>query len=175
MENVKSLSGSVPKEAWQNVYALLAVLQIRDVNPGSEFFHPESRIQGQKDSGSQIRIRIKVCKYFQPQKLFLTLGNMIRDVHPGSRGQKGTESRIRIRNTAFWSSIFQKKENDFKEGLSHRAPTPSPLPLRVAKTGRNHLNEEITPLLSTGIGERFSQNIWNLGLAALLIRCELPL
>jgi hypothetical protein len=38
---------------------------------------------------------------------------------------------------------------------THRARIPSPLPLRVAKTGRNHLNEEFTPLLPTGIGERF--------------------
>ncbi len=33
----------------------------------------------------------------------------------------------------------------------HRVPTPPPL--RVTKAGRNHLNEEITPLLHTGIGE----------------------
>ncbi len=39
--------------------------------------------------------------------------------------------------------------------LSHTARIPSPLPLHVAKTGRNHLNEEFTPLLPTGIGERF--------------------
>jgi len=38
---------------------------------------------------------------------------------------------------------------------THRARIISPLPLRVAKTGRNHLNEEFTPLLPTGIGERF--------------------
>ncbi len=38
----------------------------------------------------------------------------------------------------------------------------------VAKAGRNHLNEEITPLLATGIGERYSQTILNLGHAALL-------
>jgi hypothetical protein len=55
----------------------------------------------------------------------------------------------------------------------HRAPTPSPPPLRLAKTGKNHLNEEITPLLPTGIGERFSQPVSNLGNAALLRRCEL--
>ena len=36
---------------------------------------------------------------------------------------------------------------------------PSSLPLRVVKAGRNHLNEEITPLLPTGIGERYSQTI----------------
>jgi hypothetical protein len=41
------------------------------------------------------------------------------------------------------------------EGVDHRARIISPLPLHVAKTGRNHLNEEFTPLLPTGIGERF--------------------
>ncbi len=52
---------------------------------------------------------------------------------------------------------------------------PPPLPLRVGKAGRNHLNEEITPPpLPTAIGERYSQTISNLGLAALLCRCELP-
>jgi hypothetical protein len=34
---------------------------------------------------------------------------------------------------------------------------PLPPLLRVAKAGRNHLNKEITPLLPTGIGERYSQ------------------
>jgi hypothetical protein len=39
-----------------------AVLRIRDVyDPGYEFF--PSRIQGKKDSGSRIRIRIKEFKY----------------------------------------------------------------------------------------------------------------
>ncbi len=45
----------------------------------------------------------------------------------------------------------------------------------LAKTGKNRLNEENTPLLPTGIGERFSQTLSNLGHAALLCRCELPL
>jgi hypothetical protein len=36
---------------------------------------------------------------------------------------------------------------------------PSPLPLRVAKAGRKHLDKEITPFLPTGIGERYSQTI----------------
>ncbi len=81
---------------------------------------------------------------------------------------------------------FCKKTGPIKSRLSgstpsygscvlHRAPTHSPISLRVAKTVKNHLNEEITPLLSTGIGERFRQNISNLGHAALLRRCELPL
>jgi hypothetical protein len=52
---------------------------------------------------------------------------------------------------------------------------PLPLPLREAKTDKNHLNKEITTLLSTGIGKRFKQTISNLGHAALLRRCELPL
>jgi hypothetical protein len=41
----------------------------------------------------------------------------------------------------------------FSLRLSNRVPTPSPLRLRVAKTGKNHLNEETTPILHTGIGE----------------------
>jgi hypothetical protein len=56
-----------------------------------------------------------------------------------------------------------------------RRLTPPPVPVRVAKTGKNHLNEEITPLLPTGIGERYSQTISNWGHAALLRRCVLPL
>jgi hypothetical protein len=41
-------------------------------------------------------------------------------------------------------------------GIIHRVPTPSLLPLLVAKAGRIHLNEEITPLLPTGIGEQYT-------------------
>jgi hypothetical protein len=52
---------------------------------------------------------------------------------------------------------------------------PSPLPLRVTKSGRNTLNEKISPHLPTGIAERYIQTISNLGHAALLRRCELPL
>ncbi len=37
--------------------------------------------------------------------------------------------------------------------INHGPRIPSPLSLHVAKTGRNHLNEEFTPLLSTGIGD----------------------
>jgi hypothetical protein len=57
----------------------------------------------------------------------------------------------------------------------HRARIPSTLPLRVAKTGRNHLNEEFTPLLPTVIGARFEPNLINLGHAAPWRRCELTL
>ncbi len=49
-----------------------------------------------------------------------------------------------------------------------------PPPLPWGKAGRNHLNEKVTPLLPSGIGERFSQTISNLGHASLLRRCELP-
>jgi hypothetical protein len=45
-----------------------AVLRIRAVYPGSEFF--PSRIQGQKDSGSRIRIIEFEC--LKPKKLFLS-------------------------------------------------------------------------------------------------------
>jgi hypothetical protein len=48
------------------------MLRIRDVYPGSRV---------RKIPGDRIRIRIKELKYFSPKKV---LGNMIRDVHPGS-------------------------------------------------------------------------------------------
>ncbi len=83
-----------------------AVLQIRDVYPGSRIRIFPSRIPdpGSKDSGSRIRTRIKEFK-----KLFLSFrksdqwekdhpGSQIRIfsiTDPGSRGQKGTGSRIR--------------------------------------------------------------------------------
>ena len=57
----------------------------------------------------------------------------------------------------------------------HRVPTPSPY-LYARGSRYKFFDEEITPLLPhSGIGERFSQTISNLGHAALLRRCELPL
>jgi hypothetical protein len=56
-----------------------------------------------------------------------------------------------------------------------RVPIPTPHSCTRRKAGRNHLNEEITSLLPTVIGELFSQTISNLGHVALLRRCELPL
>ena len=58
--------------------------------------------------------------------------------------------------------------------VASRVPTPPPYSTR-GKAGRKHLKKEITPLLPTEIGERFSQTISNLGHAALLRRSELPL
>jgi hypothetical protein len=44
-----------------------------------------------------------------------------------------------------------EKMNGQRVGEVHMVPTPPPPPppLRVAKAGRNNLNEEITPLLLT--------------------------
>jgi hypothetical protein len=53
----------------------------------------------------------------------------------------------------------------------HRVPTPPgppPPSLREAKARRNHLNEVSSSLIPTGIGERYSQTLSNLGHAALL-------
>jgi hypothetical protein len=85
---------------------------------GSKFFHPVSRIQGQKDSGSRIQIRIKEFQYFLPKQLFISsqkydpgCSSRIRIpdpdldftpiLDPGSSSQKGTGSRIR--NTSLYS------------------------------------------------------------------------
>jgi hypothetical protein len=78
--------------------------------PDPNFFHPGSRIQGQKDSGSRSGSASKNLSISNAKNCFSALRNMIRYVHPGSgswyfthpgfRGQKGTGSRIRIRNIA---------------------------------------------------------------------------
>jgi hypothetical protein len=62
-----SLSQTAP-QAWTLLEARAARLSVEEKPPyssvytGSDFFHPESRIQCQKDSRSQIRI--KEFKYF---------------------------------------------------------------------------------------------------------------
>jgi hypothetical protein len=59
--------------------AIKPVMGIRDVypgDPGSEFFHPGSRIQVHKDSGSRIRISIKEFKYFLTQKIVSRLSEL---------------------------------------------------------------------------------------------------
>jgi hypothetical protein len=75
---------------------------------------------------------------------------------------------------------LEEPEQDTLSGFIINGTDPQgaeslPPPLRVAKTGKNHMNDEITPLLPTGIGEQYSQTMSNLGHAALLRRCELPL
>jgi hypothetical protein len=67
-----------------------------------------------------------------------------------------------VEKSATFSKGRQKQQQELSTrtltlatGGQHTARIPSPLPIRVAKTGRNHLNEESTPLLPTGIRERF--------------------
>jgi hypothetical protein len=84
------------------------VLRIRDVYPGSKFFHPGSRVTKIPDPGSAS----KNLSVFNP-KIFLSSrkydpGCSSRIPDPdldfftllGSRGHKGNGSRIRIPNTA---------------------------------------------------------------------------
>jgi hypothetical protein len=93
-----------------------AVLRIRDVYPGSEFF--PSRIQDQKNSwipGSRSGSASKILSILT-QKIVSKLSEIwskifipdpdpdpnldfLHILDPGSRGQKGTGSRVRIRNT----------------------------------------------------------------------------
>jgi hypothetical protein len=95
------------------------------------------------------------------------------------------ECEIKILDVKLLSIVHKTREHKhvglkLKEqfyAVNPQGADPLHLPLRVAKAGRNHLNEEITPLLPTGIGERYSQTISNVGQAALLYRCDgsLPL
>jgi hypothetical protein len=67
--------------------------------PDPNFSIPDSgsRVKKIPDPGSAS----KNLSIFNPKNCFYALGNMVWDVHPGSRiqGSKGTGSRIRIRNT----------------------------------------------------------------------------
>ncbi len=62
------------------------------------FFHLESRIQGQKDSGSLIRIGIKEFKYFEAKKLFPSYRNYDPGCSFRIRIRIRVKSRIRFRN-----------------------------------------------------------------------------
>jgi hypothetical protein len=80
------------------------VLRIRDVNPGSEFFHPGSRVK--KIPNPISGPTSKNLSIFNPKKLFQVLGNMIRDVHPGSG------SRILIFYPSWIPDAVVKKASD---------------------------------------------------------------
>jgi hypothetical protein len=100
-------------------------MRIRNVYPGSEFFHPGSRVQGQKkapDPGSGSATKSFII--FYPINCYWTLGNMIRNVyseswiriffHPGSL--------IRIRNTAFYLKSYKLSLNFQFDSYISRIP-----------------------------------------------------
>jgi hypothetical protein len=74
-------------------------------DPGSEFFHPGSRIQGKKDPGSATKnLSIFNPKFVSSRKYDPGHSSWILDpdfpIHLGSHiSTKSTGSRIRIRNT----------------------------------------------------------------------------
>ncbi len=96
-------------DVWSSEYVVsrFLITSIADPRFLSRIRTFPSRIKGQKDSES--RIRIKKCKYFYPTNCFWALGKINWDVPPRSRifsipdpvsrGLKSTGSRIRIRNT----------------------------------------------------------------------------
>ncbi len=128
-----------------NLY-LTPVLRIRDVYPGSRirlFFIPDPASER-----SPSRIRLKEFLYFNPQKtkkmvsklwkiwskLFIPDpdADFLPIPDPGSRGQKGTGSRIRIRNIAsptcshdrFFSDEEMKLLPDMINGKRPHSPSP---------------------------------------------------
>ncbi len=93
-------------------------------DPGSEIFHPWSRVKKIPDPDPHKRVLLfltrKISKLseiwsgmFIPDLNFLPISEL------GSRGQKGTGSRIRIRNPAFKNVFFVCVLNwsDFSHGL----------------------------------------------------------
>ncbi len=79
-----------------------------------------------------------------------------------------TESRPRSSNICLYSICISIGEQGrphraecYREGgggavLKPQGADPHPLSSTPGKAGRNHLNKKITPLLPTGIGERYS-------------------
>jgi hypothetical protein len=75
------------------ILGVLAVLRIRDVYPGSEFF--PSRIQGQhKNSGSRIRIRIKEFKFLSSRKYDSGFSSRIRMFYPSRIPDPGIKKAL---------------------------------------------------------------------------------
>ncbi len=148
---MKSISGSASEDAW-------------DVYPGSEFFHPGSKVKKIPDPGSGSASKYR--SIFIPINCFSEIcsGMLILDPDldflpnpdPGVKKAPGPGSATMPSGLLRY---LTNKKKDFKAGLNLRRPNSPPPPLRFAKAGRNHLIWEINPLLSTGIGERFSQNI----------------
>jgi hypothetical protein len=147
---------------------LQAVWLIRDVYPGSDFF--PSRIPDPNFFHPGFRILIKEFKYFYPKKWFLSSRkydpgcssricipdsdpDFLPIPDPGSRGQKGTGSRIRIRNTG-WNYVSPPS--------SPASECISPLGL---KGGEQH------SLVGEGVGEPNS-NDWT-EILALCTLCGL--
>jgi hypothetical protein len=96
-------------------------------DPESEVFHPGFQIKKAPDSRFRIR-----NKEFYSKNCSLALGNVIGDVHPGSRiwipdmdffsildpgsrGQKSTGSRIRIHNSDINEQLFLLAEDPYPQ------------------------------------------------------------
>jgi hypothetical protein len=106
-------------------------------------------------------IRFSIIVFVCNEKLF--------QMETGGRGENSAEKDWRSKAGGGGGGTFL---GDTQVGQHNRVPTPPPPPsTTLAKTSRNHLNDEITRLLPTGICERYSQTISNLGHAALLRRC----
>ncbi len=134
----------------QGFIQCVTVLRIRVVYPGSEFFHPGSRIKGASDPGSAA----KNLSIFNPNNCHQALGNMIRDVFCGSLTEdldfspKSTGSWIR--STGLWRlcDLFQcgkARQHRKMMGRSSlpRVPGSGSSPLIWAGTVhlRNNLND----------------------------------
>ena len=97
------------------------VLRIRDVYPGSDFFPSRIPTVSILDPGS-VKKNLIILTSKKQKKGFYAIKNMIRVVlpipDPGSRGQKGTGSRIRNTGNRIpsWLKNAKKQGKSFKNG-----------------------------------------------------------
>ncbi len=123
---VRGWGDLIPTKGQKTVVLYVPVLRIRDAYKFFPSWIP--------DPGSQSAS--KRCKYFNPKNCFYALGNMIRVVHPwsgfvthpGSRAQKGSGSRIRIRNTAMYYTVISLLRSQGTSGCCLMMRQPENLP-----------------------------------------------
>ncbi len=105
-------------EVSRSLHMFFRVLRIRDVYPGSDFFHTGSRIHGRQDPGSQIRIRKKRTWVSLSQKQDPGCSSQIPDldifpsrIHiQGSKRHRIPVLWIRIQEKRNWSKSGQKQQ-----------------------------------------------------------------
>jgi hypothetical protein len=106
--------------------------------PDPTFFHPGSRVQDPNCLHPGSRILIKEVKYFNPKKSkkwFLSSKKydpgcssriqMLTFSHPGSRGQKGTQSRIPDPDPQNWSPTNSHRRQQTATVANKQPPPPT--------------------------------------------------
>jgi hypothetical protein len=81
------------------------------------------------------------CELFKLSERSSSLSCLSSSSNPTTNIKEISRRRIKVKSSLKDQVVF----NENQGGRDHRVPTPLPLPLYVAKAGRNNLNEEMSP------------------------------